>query len=245
MDELAWYLSEDLGEIGDITSDALFSDEHASAEISAHEPCVIAGVEEAIHLFEKRKCTVKTNVHDGDFVNKNTVVVEVEGLVRAILLLERLVLNIIGRMSGIATETYELVSICKKINPSVRVSATRKTTPGFRKFEKKAVVIGGGEAHRFGLFDAIMVKDNHLQIAGSVEEAVHRVRKQHPNIPVEIEVETWGAALTAAQLHTEVIMLDNFSVQDAQCVVKEIRQIFPDVLIECSGGTWLYRVIQK
>ena len=236
MEELLWYLKEDLGDVGDITSDALFSDERASAEIVTEENCVLAGLEEAVQLLQDRNCIVNPKVCDGDLLIENTVILKVTGDARTILMLERLILNIMGRMSGIASETHELVSICKKINDKVTVAATRKTTPGFRKFEKKAVVIGGGESHRSGLYDALMIKDNHLSIVGSIEKAISCLRKTHPHLPIEIEVDTYDDAIAAAQLYAEVIMLDNFPAEKAHQIVTEIRRIHPKVLIECSGG---------
>lgn len=236
MDELHWYLKEDLGEIGDITSDALFTNETASAEIITKEKCVLAGLEEAKQLLCERKCDITALAADGDILEKDFVILQVAGKAITILMLERLLLNILGRMSGIATETNRLVSMCKKINQNVSIAATRKTTPGFRKFEKKAVKIGGGDPHRYGLYDAIMIKDNHLTLAGSIETAIATIRKKHPKKPIEIEVETYDDAILAAKLQAEVIMLDNFSSKNAQKTTEDIRAINPNIIIECSGG---------
>jgi len=236
MDDIDRYLQEDLGEEGDITSDALFTDEGAHAFIIAREPCIVAGLEEAKIVFEKTGAETQLKVNDGDFVKEKTVVAEINGSIRSILKGERLVLNFIGRMSGVATETKKLVDMCRVINPKLTVAATRKTTPGFRRFEKKAVVLGGGEPHRMGLYDAVMIKDNHLQRIGSVEEAIKRVHEKVHNKIIEVEVENESDALTAARMNVDVIMLDNFDVEFGKHVAKKIREINPKVLIEISGG---------
>lgn len=236
MDDIDRFLKEDLGEKGDITSESLFTSEQASAEIIALDDCIIAGIEEMKTVFDKTGAVATLNISDGDFIEKGTVVATIKGSARSILKGERLALNIIGRMSGIATETKKLVDKCKVINPKVTIAATRKTTPGFRKYEKKAVVIGGGESHRFGLFDAVMIKDNHLKLIGSVEEAIKKVRENVSDTIIEIEVENMHDAETAAALHVDVIMLDNFNPKEGKAVAKKIRKINPDVLIEISGG---------
>ena len=150
------YLKEDLNDIGDITTDSLFTVEKGEAEIIAKEKCVVAGLEEAEKVFKKTKAKTRLIKKDGEWVDKNEKVAYVEGTIRSILIGERLALNFICKMSGIATETRKIVNKCKKINPGIEIAATRKTTPGFRKFEKKAVIIGGGIPHRFGLYDEIL-----------------------------------------------------------------------------------------
>ena len=236
MDDIDRYLKEDLGEEGDVTSDSLFSDELAKAKIIAKEDCVVAGLKEAKLLFEKTGAETELIVKEGDFIKKNTIVATIKGSARSILKGERLALNIIGIMSGIATDTKKLVDICKSINPNATVAATRKTTPGFRKFEKRAVEIGGGEPHRFGLYDAVMIKDNHIKLVGSVEEAINKVKEKVKDKIIEVEVENEEDAIIAAKLGVDVIMLDNFDPKSAEKVAKKIREVNPDVLIEISGG---------
>jgi len=236
MDDIDRYLKEDLGKEGDITSESLFKSEDGQAEIIAKEDSIVAGLEETRIVFERTGAEAELQANDGDFVKKNTTVFKVKGPVRSILKGERLALNILGRMSGIATETKKLVDVCKKINPNVTIAATRKTTPGFRKYEKKAVVIGGGESHRFGLYDAVMIKDNHLKVIGSVEEAIRKVNKKIHNKIIEIEVENEKDALTAARLNVDVIMLDNFDSKKGRKIAKKIRQENSNTLIEVSGG---------
>jgi nicotinate-nucleotide pyrophosphorylase (carboxylating) len=236
MDEIDRFLREDLGKIGDITSDALFTKEIAHASIIAKEDCVVAGLEEAQVVFKKVGATATPQAKDGAPVKKGTRVLKIVGPVRSILKGERLALNILGRMSGIASETKRLVQRCRTINPKVTIAATRKTTPGFRSFEKKAIILGGGEPHRYGLYDAILIKDNHLKIIGSVEKAIQKVKAKVRGKTIEIEVENESDALAAARMDVEVIMLDNMDPQTGETVARKIRQINPDILIEVSGG---------
>jgi nicotinate-nucleotide pyrophosphorylase (carboxylating) len=235
MSDIDRYLQEDFGEEGDITSDSLFTEKKAHAYIIAKEKCVVAGLEEAKNVFERTESETKLLVNDGDLVKEKTIVAEIKGSVRSILKGERLALNFICRMSGIATETKKLVDMCRAINPSVTVAATRKTTPGFRRYEKKAVVLGGGEAHRLGLYDAVMIKDNHIKCVGSIEEAIRRAKQKVHNKIIEVEVENEQDALTAAKMKVDVIMLDNFDPETGELIAKKIKETNSDILIEASG----------
>jgi nicotinate-nucleotide pyrophosphorylase (carboxylating) len=236
MDEIKQFLKEDLNEEGDITSNALFDNEEAEAYIVAKEKCIVAGLEEAKAVFEHLGAKVSLLCKDGNEVKKNQKVMYITGKAKDILIGERLALNFICKMSGIATETNNLVKICRKINPKVTIAATRKTTPGFRKYEKKAVVIGGGEPHRFGLYDAAMIKDNHIRLVGSVAEAIKRVKSKIKDKTIEVEVENENDAITAAKMNVDVIMLDNMSPNKAESVAKKIKETNKNVLIEVSGG---------
>ncbi len=236
MDDIDRYLLEDINKVGDITSDAIFIDESGEAEIIAKDDCIVAGLEEASEVFRRVGASMKTKINDGMFVSGSSVVAAVNGPIRSILKGERLALNFICRMSGIATETRRLVNICKKINPNINIAATRKTTPGFRKYEKKAVEIGGGYPHRFGLYDAVLIKDNHIRAAGSIEKAVVRAKKRVKNKIIEVEITSEDEALTVANLGVDVIMLDNISPSDGSRIAEKIRDINPEIMIEVSGG---------
>lgn len=236
MDDIDRYLQEDLGEGGDITSDSLFTNEKVEACVIAKENCVVAGLEEAKMVFERTGAETKLLVKDGGFVKEKIIVAEIKGHMHSVLKGERLALNFICRMSGIATETKRLVDMCRAINPQVAIAATRKTTPGFRKYEKKAVVLGGGETHRFGLYDAVLIKDNHIKCVGSVEEAIRRVKQKVHDKIIEVEVENEQDALIAAKMKVDVIMLDNFVPETGELATKKIREIDSDILIEISGG---------
>ncbi len=236
MNDIDIFLKEDLGYIGDITSDSLFNKEITKAKIIAKEEGIIAGVEESKKIYQELK--VKTNffLNDGDSIKKNKLISELNGKATSILKGERLVLNILGRMSGIATKTKKFVNKVKKINPNITIAATRKTTPGFRKYEKKAVLIGGGEPHRMGLYDAVMIKDNHIKIIGSVDVAIKTVKQKIKNKIIEIEVENEIDAINSAKLGANVIMLDNFEPETAKNISEKIKKINSKILIEVSGG---------
>ena len=242
MDDIDKYLYEDLAEIGDITSDFLFTNECADAVIIAKEACVVAGIEEASIVFEKVGAHTTQLVKDGTKVKAHTKVLKITGLVCSILKGERLALNFICRMSGIASETNKLVTLCKRINPKVTIAATRKTTPGFRTYEKKAVVLGGGEPHRFGLYDMILIKDNHIQRVGSIEQAIQRIQEKNKDSVIEVEVETEDDAMVAAKMNVDIIMLDNFDPVSGKLVAEKIRLINPRVLLEVSGGITLKNI---
>jgi nicotinate-nucleotide pyrophosphorylase (carboxylating) len=236
MNDITRFLKEDLDEIGDITSNALFTNEQTKGKIIAKNDCILAGLSEAIQVFSKTGAELVPFKKDGDIVETNTIIAEIKGSIKSILSGERLALNILGRMSGIATVTNDLVTKCRKINPEIEIAATRKTTPGFRKYEKKAVEIGGGSSHRMGLYDAFMIKDNHLKMIGSIEKAVALIQNKNDGKIVEIEVETEKDAITAARQQVDVIMLDNFPSKKAFEITKIIRKINPSIMIEVSGG---------
>jgi len=236
MDDIDRYLLEDLDNLGDITSNSLFNDEIAKAHIIAKENMIIAGLDEAKIVFNKLDAEMVFFTKNGNFIKKNTVVAEIIGPIKSILTGERLALNFICRMSGIATETKKLTDLCKLKNPNIKIAGTRKTTPGFRKYEKKAIEIGGGYPHRSGLYDVVMVKDNHLKQFISVEKAINKVKQKVKNNIIEIEVENETDAIIAAKLDVDVIMLDNFTPIKAEVVTKKIKKINPNITIEISGG---------
>src|SRR5512136_2871573 len=230
------FLKEDIGS-GDVTSELVVPlDETARGRIICKEPCVLAGVAEASEVFKELGAGTVRSRKDGTKAKKGDVVLEVKGSARAILTGERLALNFVMRMSGIATLTADLTAACRKVNPKVRIAATRKTTPGFREFEKKAVLIGGGDPHRYALDDSILIKDNHIRLAGGVEEALKRARRGSFTKKIEIEVENPKDARTALVNGADIIMLDNFKPKALQKLSKELKSKRPDVMIEASGG---------
>ncbi len=232
---LEQYLQEDIG-FGDITSDTLFSDEQASAVVVAKSDCMVAGVEEVDKLFKLFCLDVQIKVKDGETVKPGAEILTVTGEARAILKCERLALNILMRMSGIATATFTLITQCRKINPNLKIAATRKTTPGFRYYEKRAVTIGGGEAHRFQLSDAVMIKDNHLRIIGSIKNAMEKINRIRFNKKIEVEVSNRTGALQAAELGADIIMLDNMTPQQVREISKELKELKSHLILEISGG---------
>ncbi|MDD5503479.1 MAG: carboxylating nicotinate-nucleotide diphosphorylase [Candidatus Thermoplasmatota archaeon] len=238
------YLAEDL-KTGDLTSEALFGKEKGTAEMLAKSDCVIAGLEYAKAIFKKLGAKSELLAKDGEFVKKGTVVMKVTGPVKALLIGERTSLNIVARMCGIATATRKLVNICAKTNSKIQIAGTRKTTPGFRNFEKEAIAIGGGFTHRYGLYDAIMIKDNHLAAlrmakgldnVGAIREALKLAKAAKKKVTIEIEVTTIEEAKAAAQLSPDEIMLDNFPAPEARKAFDAVKKINPKILVEISGG---------
>jgi len=230
------FLKEDIGS-GDITSELTIpEDVMARGRMICKEDCVLGGAEEASVVFKELGAKTVSIGKDGEPARKGDVVLEVVGPARSILAGERLALNFVMRMSGIATLTRELADRVRRINPGARVAATRKTTPGFREFEKKAVLLGGGDPHRAGLYDAVLIKDNHIRLAGGVTEALKLARKGSFTKKIEIEAETLQDAKAAAEAGADIVMLDNFSPEDVLKTSKELKRIRPDVLIEVSGG---------
>ena len=232
---LLGYLREDLGD-GDITSEALLDGEETVAQIVCKEDCVLAGVREAAFLFDHQGLMVDTHHKDGDRIPGGTVILTIRGDAAAIFMAERLALNILMRMSGIATLVSELTRLCRTANPEMRVAATRKTTPGFRIFEKRAVQLGGGDPHRMALDDAVIIKDNHIKAVGSVTEALTRAKRVSFSKKVEIEAQSLEQAVEAATVGADIIMLDNMSPEEAEIAAKAVRDINPNICIEVSGG---------
>lgn len=235
-EEIEMYLRED-APFGDITSAALIcGNRYAKAYVHCKEDCVIAGLEEARRIFDYLGCNVTLQFKDGDNVEKFRKVMFITGDAAKILLGERIALNFLMRMSGIATMTAELTKLAREANPEVRIAATRKTTPGFRKFEKKAVMIGGGDPHRFSLSDAVLIKENHIAVVGGIEAAVKLAKKASFTKKIEVEVKTIEEAITAARLGVDIIMLDNFRISDAEEAYKKIKEIDNRIIVEVSGG---------
>ena len=235
MSRIADYLEEDVG-FGDITSDLLVRDEVGSARIQANEDCVLAGLEEAIEIFSILGVSTFPMARDGDEISKGEHILVLDGPLKKILLGERLALNFLMRMSGIATATRRVDATCKKANKSVRIAATRKTTPGFRVFEKKAVILGGGDPHRFRLDDAIMIKDNHLKVVGSITQAVSMAKKASFSKKIEVEVTEVEQALEAVKAGADIVMLDNMTPEKVELAYLAVKKLNDNVLVEASGG---------
>jgi nicotinate-nucleotide pyrophosphorylase (carboxylating) len=233
------FLREDLGS-GDITTDAIIDNEiDAKAKIVCYEKAVISGVEEAVLTFNMLKCSAQGLIKDGDSVEADTEIIKVSGKARSILKAERTALNILGRMSGVATETNKLVKEAKQVNKKIRVAATRKTLPGLRIFDKKAVKAGGGDTHRFQLDDAVLIKDNHLKITGSISTTIKLARKNVSfTKKIEVEVSSAEEALEAVEAGVDIILLDNMVPQEISKIITILRekQLRKGVFLEASGG---------
>lgn len=237
-EKLRKFLEEDLGQ-GDLTTLVTVPEGTVvEAEIIAKEPGVIAGVEEAVTLLESFGLKADVLVSDGAKVKKNAVVLKIVGDARALLSVERTLLNLLSRMSGIATATSRLVEKVRSAGYKTQVACTRKVAPGLLYFDKKAVMLGGGDTHRMHLDDLILIKDNHLAIAGGVVEAVSKARKAVSFVKkIEVEVSTVNEALEAAKAGADIIMLDNFSPKQIKKAIAmlETEGFRNKVLIEASG----------
>jgi nicotinate-nucleotide pyrophosphorylase (carboxylating) len=236
LDELLAFLKEDVP-AGDVTSDALIPDVSCSAVIRAEHDGIIAGAAEAAALFTHFGVKVTAAKKDGNSVKTGDVILRLTGRAKAILLVERTALNIMGRMSGIATATHALAGVVRSVSPTCRVAGTRKTCPGFRRFDKKAVVIGGGDPHRMNLSDGILIKDNHLAVV-PLEKAIRAARRHSAYKKIEVEVESAADAILAAETGADIIMLDNMTpAQARETVTALVKHGLRDrVTLEISGG---------
>jgi nicotinate-nucleotide pyrophosphorylase (carboxylating) len=238
-EKLLQLLADDIGQ-GDVTSDAVVpSNCTVEAEVIAKADGVVAGVEEAAVLAEALGLQVSTEVDDGEEVEKGKVLLTVSGDARTILSAERTLLNLMSRMSGIATATHSLTEKLLGAKLKTRVAATRKSAPGLLYFDKKAVVVGGGDPHRLHLDDMILIKDNHIQVAGSLEDAVKAARKNASfTKKIEAEVTKPVDAVKAAKLGADIVLLDNFSPEQIGEAVALLKKASLDgkVLLEASGG---------
>jgi len=238
-EKLKQFLAEDVGQ-GDVTSAAVVpAGLMVEAAVVAKEAGTAAGIEETVILAESLGLSVKTEVTDGDKIKSGKVILRISGDARTVLSAERTMLNLLSRMSGIATTTRKLTEKLQKANSTAKIAATRKTAPGLGYFDKKAVLIGGGDPHRLRLDDMVLVKDNHIAIAGSVEKAVKKA-KQNASFSKKIEAEVTSVvdALKAAEAGADIIMLDNFSPKQVREAVNALKQagFFGKVLLEVSGG---------
>lgn len=231
MSNIETYILEDLG-FGDITSDALIDGSlTGTAAVIANEQCVVAGIYEAEEVFHYFNLKTNALVSDGESVVKGDTILEISGSLKSILSAERTALNFLMRMSGIATVAHNLSS---KLSHA-KIAATRKTTPGFRAFEKKAVVLGGGDPHRFCLDDLILIKDNHIAVLGGVDKAVIRAKKYSFTKKVEVEVESIEDSEIAVNAGADIILLDNMSPEDAAKCYRLIKSLNPSICVEVSG----------
>jgi nicotinate-nucleotide pyrophosphorylase (carboxylating) len=238
-DMIKKFLDEDIG-YGDITSETLIpSSQQAKGRLYFKEPGVVSGLTEASIVFEILGCNIQRLVEDGERVTKDKTLLSVEGSARALLMGERLALNIIGRMAGIATQTTQFVEEVKKRNATTRVAATRKTLPGLRYFDKRAIIDGGGDPHRFGLDDCVLIKDNHLELVPSITEAVKRARAGVSfTKKIEIEVRNFEDALEAAKAGADIIMFDNMPPHEIVINLSKLDELGfrSRIIYEASGG---------
>ena len=236
--DIKHWLAEDIGDGDHTTLCCIPADAIGRSRLIVKDTGIIAGIEVAKKVFEifDKELSITQYMHDGDEVKPKDIAFEVEGKVRSLLQTERLMLNIMQRMSGIATRTREYVKLLE--GTRTRILDTRKTTPGLRMLEKEAVLIGGGCNHRIGLYDMILLKDNHIDFAGGISQAIDRANKylkdNNKNLKIEIEVRNFDELNEVlASGNVNRIMLDNFSVADTRKAVEMIGGRFET---ESSGG---------
>ncbi len=231
-------LADDIG-FADVTSEALVPTRAiAIAEIVTRQSGILAGVEEAASAFEELGVRVKATKVEGKTIKAGDVLMRLEGRARSIFAAERVALNLLMRMSGVATATREMLKLARKVNPKVVVAATRKTLPRFSYFDKRAVRAGGGDPHRFGLDDCVLIKSPHIKLTGSVKEAVKRAGRASFTKKIEIEVSNAKDALEAARSGADIVMLDNMSPTEVKRAIELLKRagLRERVLIEASGG---------
>jgi nicotinate-nucleotide pyrophosphorylase (carboxylating) len=237
--DLARLVYEDIG-FEDLTTHALIPPSmRIRGRIIAQENGIIAGTQLAVSIFKEFSIETSLKKQDGDRVSAQEVVMEVEGEARTILSVERTALNLLMRMSGIATLTDRLIKMVREVNPTIIIAGTRKTTPGLQFFEKDAIRVGGGDTHRYRLDDLVLIKDNHLALVGSVQEAVERARS-HASFTkkIEVEADSLDQAIQGAQAGADIVLLDNMSPDDVKTVLSALKdkKLRDKVLVEVSGG---------
>jgi nicotinate-nucleotide pyrophosphorylase (carboxylating) len=232
--EIARFLAEDIGN-GDITG-SIVTNRKIVAKIISRQDGVVAGIKFVKEIFLSKGCRIKIIKNDGAHIKANQTVMTVFGPARSILICERTALNLLSRMSGIATQTSELVRQIKSAKSKSQLYSTRKTAPGLRYFDKEAVAIGGGRKHRMALSDMIMIKDNHIAVEGSLIRLIQKAKKKGRDF--EVEVETQADAVLAATLGVPIIMLDNFTpvkIRKTIAILKKLG-LRNKVRLEASGG---------
>jgi nicotinate-nucleotide pyrophosphorylase (carboxylating) len=245
-EKLRRMLAEDIGQ-GDITTALIVpTGSAAEAEVIAKESGVAAGIEEGKILLESLELEVQTLITDGEKIKDKQVLMRISGDAKTILSAERTLINILSRMSGIATATRKLAEKIEKAGLKTRVACTRKTAPGLLHFDKKAVLVGGGDTHRLHLDDMILIKDNHIKIAGSIEKAVRKVREKASfSKKIEVEVARIEDVLAAAKAGVDIVMMDNFSPKKIKKAIELLKKagFFGKVLLEASGGITAENII--
>ncbi len=220
--------------------------QQAQATFITRQAGVIAGLEVALDTFRALdvRVSVERLVQDGAAVQANDILARLSGPARSVLSAERVALNLLGRLSGIATITAQCV---RAVEGKARILDTRKTTPGLRSLEKMAVLMGGGYNHRFGLSDGVLIKDNHIKAAGSITNAIAGARRLAPHLlKIEVECETLAEVEEAIEARADVVLLDNMTVERMREAVTLLRQQAPHILIEASGniGTNMTRLAE-
>src|SRR5579863_6645493 len=230
-------LEEDGADYDITTLSTVAEEKQSQGNIIARQSGVVAGLAvaaETFRLFDDR-VSVELLVEDGATVQPDHVLAHLSGPARSLLSAERVALNFLGRLSGIATVTARCVQAVE--GTGTRILDTRKTTPGLRSLEKDAILLGGGHNHRFGLSDGVLIKDNHIKAAGSIAQAVQAARHMAPHLlKIEVECETLAEVREALEANADVVLLDNMDIELMHTAVELVRRLAPNVLIEASGN---------
>ena len=237
LDLIRQALAEDGAEADITTLSTVPIEQQTQANIIARQAGVIAGLAVAVATFREldQRISVETLLEDGVVVQPGQVLAHIDGPARSVLSAERVALNFLGHLSGIATLTAQCVRALE--GTKARILDTRKTTPGLRSLEKEAVRLGGGQNHRFNLSDGVLIKDNHIKAAGGISQAISLARRQAPHLlKIEVECETFIEVQKALEAEADVILLDNMPVDTMRSAVEFIRSTSPKVLIEASGS---------
>jgi nicotinate-nucleotide pyrophosphorylase (carboxylating) len=238
MNIIEYMISEDLG-FGDITSEILIpKDKIVKGKIISKDKGIVAGVQIIKTILDERNIKVNVLIEDGLEIDEKDVILEFEGNAQSILSLERTCLNLMMRMSGIATMTSKIIAKVRTINDKIIIAGTRKTSPGIGNFDKIAITIGGGDSHRLRLDDLILIKDNHIAIVGSVPKSIEKAQKKASFAKkIEIEVNNTEDAIKATKSKVDIIMLDNMSPNEIEKTIKALidLNLRDNIIIEASG----------
>lgn len=239
LDNIRRAIAEDVGAGDETTNSIVPAEARAEVQIVAKQSGIIAGLEVSQTVFRQfdPQIVFRTRIHDGAVVSQGQVLADVSGTVRALLTGERTALNFLGRMSGIATLTHQFVEAVK--GTKAVILDTRKTAPGLRTIDKLAVRLGGGQNHRQGLFDMILIKDNHIDFAGSLKEAVRRVRASGTNLEIEVEARSIKEVREALEMKVDRLLLDNMSTET---MTEAVRLNNGFAKLEASGNVTLANV---
>jgi nicotinate-nucleotide pyrophosphorylase (carboxylating) len=239
IESLKEFLKEDI-RTGDVTTDSMGPlKADAVGTMFAKDKAIFAGAKEVLAIAEISGLTCELLAFEGNWVGPQEPVLRLMGSARVLLSIERVCLNIVQRMSGIATMTFKMMDLVREGGPKVVVAATRKTTPGFRYFEKRAVTIGGGDPHRYALDDMVLIKNNHIAVVGGISTAIRSARDSVSfSKKISCEVRSLSEAIEAVQSGADIILLDNFSPKEVEKTHKTLAEkgLRERVLLESSGG---------
>ena len=241
INELLNFYLEDLGD-GDITTESIIeNDILKTAKIISKENGILAGIEEISTLCVQRNLEIKWNFSDGDEIKSSDILCNISGKIKSILSVERVILNLLGHMCGVATMTHKAIQLAKLENNDIIIAGTRKTLPGLRYFEKKAIVIAGGNSHRFNLGDMILIKENHLKISKNINSTIQKIKSALPGHSIEIEIQNQSDLITAVNAGADTVLLDNMNPEQIQSCIELLtsNDLRKNIILEASGNITL------